>query len=109
MKDKKLELTIKERAILPDLLPQQGNRLQQIVIRTILSKIEFSSNEISNNAMTFSPTGIGWSKDAANKVFDFSFEASEISILKESAILADKENRVTQHNLSLIEKIERLS
>jgi hypothetical protein len=105
---KKLKLNIKERVILSDILPAQGNKLQQIIVRGITIKTEFKPEEIDKFGLTFSHQGVAWNEKAKSAEFEFELQDSEISILKEAAISLDKEARVTQHNLSLIEKIEEL-
>ena len=106
---KKLTLNIKERVLLPDILPQQGNKLQQIIVRDLLSKSEFKPAEIEKYGLTFSHQGVAWNEKAKSASFDLELSDAEISILKEAAVNLDKEARVTQYNLSLIEKIEKLS
>ncbi len=105
---KKLKLNIKERVILSDILPQAGHKLQQIIVRSLLAKAEFTPEEIDKYGLTFSSHGVVWNEIAKTATFEIEFSETEISILRESAILLDKEKRVTQHNLSLIEKIESL-
>ena len=105
---KKLKLTIKERVLISDILPQQGSKLQQIIVRGITRKTEFNSVEIDEYGLKWSGQGIGWNEKAKSSEFEFEVSESELSVLKESASLIDKENRVTQHNLSLLEKIESL-
>lgn len=105
---KKLTLTIKERVILSDILPQQGSKLQQIIVRSIARKTEFTSEEIDEYGLKWSAQGVAWNEKAKSAEFEFEVSESELSVLKEAASLIDKENRVTQHNLSLIEKIETL-
>lgn len=105
---KKLTLTIKERVILSDILPQQGNKLQQIIVRGLTRKTEFKSEEIDEFGLTFSHQGVAWNEKAKLAEFEFEVSESELSVLQESAKLIDKENRVTQHNLSLLEKLESL-
>lgn len=105
---KKLKLTIKERVILSDILPQQGNKLQQIIIRGLTKKTEFKPDEVDEFGMTFTAQGVAWNEKAKSAEFEFELSDAELSILKESASLADKEARVTQHNLSLLEKIDLL-
>lgn len=105
---KKLKLNIKERVILSDILPQQGNKLQQIIVRGLILKTEFKPAEIDKYGLTFSHQGVAWNEKAKSAQFEYELSEAEISILKESAGTLDKEARVTQHNLSLIEKIESL-
>ncbi len=105
---KKLKLTIKERVILSDILPQQGSKLQQIIVRSITRKTEFNSEEIDEFGLKWSAQGVAWNEKAKSAEFEFEVSESELSVLKEAASLIDKEARVTQHNLSLLEKIETL-
>jgi len=105
---KKLTLTIKERVILPDVLPQQGNKLQQIIVRGLSLKTEFKPEEIDEYGLKWSAQGVAWNEKAKSAEFEFEVSESELSVLKEAASLIDKEARVTQHNLSLLEKIETL-
>lgn len=105
---KKLKLNIKERVILSDILPQQGNKLQQIIVRGLILKTEFKPAEIDKYGLTFTPQGVAWNEKAKSAHFEYEVSEAEISILKEAAGTLDKEARVTQHNLSLIEKIETL-
>jgi len=105
---KKLKLNIKERVVLSDILPPQGTKLQQIVVRSLTLKTEFKPEEIDELGLTFSQQGVSWNEKAKTKEFEIELQESEILILKEAAILIDKESRVTQYNLSLIEKIEGL-
>jgi len=105
---KTLKLTIKERVILADILPQQGSKLQQIIVRGLTIKTEFKPEEIDEFGLTFSHQGVAWNEKAKSAMFEFELSDAELSILKESASLADKEARVTQHNLSLLEKIDLL-
>lgn len=107
-KESRLNLTIKERALLPDILPQQGNKLQQIIVRGLLLKVEFKSTEIDQYGLKFTGQGISWNEKGNKTAFDYELQDSEISILKEAAVDIDKNGKVTQHNLSLLEKIEAL-
>jgi len=105
---KALKLSIKERVILPEILPQQGSKLQQIIVRSLLAKIEFTPAEIKSFEMNFTAKGISWNEKAHSEKFSVELSEPEVSVLKEAAAALDKEARVTQHNLSLVEKIESL-
>lgn len=108
MTTKTLNLTLKERALLPDILPAAGNKLKQIIVRSLIRKIEFTPEEIEKFGMSFSQNGISWNKEAIGKIFDLELTDAEVNILKESSSELDKTNKITQHNLSLIEKIDSL-
>lgn len=103
-----LKLNIKERVILSDILPTQGSKLQQIIVRGLMLKTEFKPAEIEKFGLTITHQGVAWNEKAKSAEFEYELSEAEISILKEAAASLDKEARVTQHNLSLIEKIEIL-
>jgi len=106
--EKSLILTMKERVILPEILPQNGSKLQQILVRSLISKIEFSQSEIQEFEIQFTQTGINWNKRAIGRTFSWPVSAAEISILKQASAEFDKNGKVTQFNLSLIEQIDEL-
>lgn len=106
--EQSLVLTMKERVILPEILPQHGSKLQQILVRSLISKIEFSQSEIKEFEIQFTQTGINWNKSAIGRKFSWPVSAAEISILKQASAELDKNGKVTQFNLSLIEQIDEL-
>lgn len=107
-KMKKLKLSIKERAMLVDLMPAQGNKLQQTIVRGLAGKAEFSIQEIEKYKINYSAQGMSWSLEAKDAEFEIEISEAELMILKEASSAVDKEGKVTQHNLSLIDKIDKL-
>lgn len=106
--EKTIELTMKERAVLLGMLPVEGSKLQQIIVKDLLDKIRFTEQEEKEFKIVRSDTAINWNDKAAKMTFKFSLNAPEISILKEVSADTDKNKKVNQHNLSLILKIDQL-
>lgn len=108
-KKNELQLTMIERAMFSDILPQQGNKLQQIVVRSLIERIKFTDEEKEEFKISATNNGIQWSAEKAkDRIFGFVLSDVELSIVKEASTTLDKENRVNQQNLSLIEKIDAL-
>lgn len=106
---KELQLTMLERAIFSDILPQQGNKLQQIIVRSLREQIKFTEEEIEKFEISATSNGIKWNGEKTEcSIFSFSLSEVEISIIKEASAIIDSEKRVNQHNLSLLEKIDAL-
>lgn len=105
---KKITLSIKERAILCDLLPQSGGKLQQIIVRGLLEKFSFTDKETEKHHIKYIEGAMTWSGDANDVLFTIEVSEAEINVLKETSASANEAGRVTQHNLSLIEKIDSL-
>jgi hypothetical protein len=99
-----MKLSIKERLILQGLLPQQGSMLTMTIVQEVQDKIKITSDEISKLNMKETKQGITWD---AEKEIELELELNDSikKVLKESAQKADKEEKVTTENLSLIQKL----
>lgn len=104
-----LELTVKERVILPSILPAQGDKLTQIMVRSINEKVTFSEKEIKDLEMKSDSAGIRWNPEKAKEsLFSFEVSDAEKMILKDASKELDTTKKVNQDNLSLVEKIDSL-
>jgi hypothetical protein len=103
-----INLTVKERLIFSGTLPREGNFLQQVVVRDLLKKVELSKQEQTDIELTFMPNGnLTWKEELA-KDMTVTLENPEVSLLKSSFDNLEKGNKITQDNLSLMEKIKAL-
>lgn len=107
---KSLNLSIMERAMLVDMLPAQGNKIQQIICRSLIEKVRFTDEEIKKYNLQFNPGGMSGNELAQKKDASIIIEISDVDaeILKEASSRFDKEGKVNQLNLPLIEKIDQL-
>jgi hypothetical protein len=95
-----MKLNIVNRLNIARFFPREGGILQQLLVRDITKKIEFTQDEIkeiglkqSNNQLTWNPE-----KDFEKEV---NFSESEINFLKDQIDLLDREKRITQDMLDL--------
>lgn len=105
---KTLKLTVKERVIFEEILPQQGRKIEMILCNDLLKKIEFSPEEISRYKLTDQGGGrVVWDQD---KEQDKEIEITEeqVSLLKKAASEIDETGKATRFNVSLLAKIDDL-
>jgi hypothetical protein len=99
-----LKMNVKDRLVLQSILPQQGSMLTMTIVQEVQDKIKITSDEISKLNMKETKQGITW--DAEKKIeLELELNDSIKKVLKESAQKADKEEKVTTENLSLIQKL----
>jgi len=91
-----MRLTIKERIILKGILPENGGMAKMTLVRELLKKTAITSDDVQKTGMTDT------SEDPNT---EFGFNDSELALLIEAAEMADKSEKITMDNLSLIEKI----
>ncbi len=97
-----MKLTINERVLIPAFIISQGTLHQIRLSRDLLKKIEFTADEIKKANLDIDGNIYTWSKDIEVEI---KFSKDEQNHLKESAKKADKDAKVTDRNIKLIEKL----
>ena len=100
-----MRLTIKERIILKGILPENGGMAKMTLVRELLKKTAITSDDVQKTGMTDTSDGNTIWDSTKDPNMEFSFNDSELALLKEAAEMADKSEKITMDNLSLIEKI----
>jgi transposase-like protein len=101
-----MKLNIKERLLMSQLYPQQGNIAQQILVRDISKKVGITQDELKEYGIkSLENGGLTWEKDAEKEV---ALSGAELNLLKEQVAKLDKENRVTMELLDLFLKIKEV-
>ena len=105
-----MKLSVAERIILPELLPEQGSMINMLLVKHIREKIEFSSAEIGDFNLRGEEQKDGtcrfkWNPEKAIDV-KFHFEKPEIDFLKAQVDRLDSEGNITSNNLALCLKIK---
>lgn len=102
-----MKLSIKERLMLPTIMPLEGNLQEQMSVKVIKEKALISKEEEKAIKYKAGNEGINWDeKLAVDKEIDLN--PAEIILLKSAVDTLDKNNKVTQNNLSLCIKIKSL-
>ena len=107
-----MKLSISDRVGIQRILPSRGNMVQQIIIRDIGKKIEFSQAEAKRIKMRVRRDGntssVEWdTAKAKDKVIVFT--DAEIEIMKTGVEELDTKKQVSQALLPLCEKIRSYS
>jgi hypothetical protein len=105
-----MKLLIKDRLVIGNLYPAQGNILQQTLIRDISKKVEVTQDEMKQIKLVpiEGAQGMKWDPEEAGKLGDrdVEFTAAELNLLKEQVNKLDRENKITQGLLDLCLKIK---
>ena len=102
---KTLKLSVLDRLLLPQLLPQSGGKIEMLLMESILEKIKFTPEEISKYGLKDDNGGITWSNGQA---VEFEFTGEQVEIMRSASKQADEQKKITRENLSLIKKIDDL-
>lgn len=103
-----MDLTIKERLLLTGILPEESDKMTQIICEEISKKVTFSVKEIEKYKIEAIPNGYKWDSDFDNEVFNIELSESEATVLKEQSKRLDIGKKITRQLLSLIKKIDAL-
>lgn len=100
-----MKLTIKERLQTSSLYPQGGNIISQQLVRDISEKVSIDQEEMKEIELRAEGDQLRWN-DKIAKEKEVKFTKMEIDFLKKQVDRVEKEEKVTQSNLSLCEKIQ---
>lgn len=102
MTEKKIVLDIKDRLNMLGLLPKESDRIEQIIIKNILNKVEINQEEMKE--INLKKEGNQWKWDSV-KGKEIVFTEIEFDVIKKSIDKLDKDKKITQENLPLCVKI----
>lgn len=109
IKKSTLSLTIKERVLLPGILPNSGRKIEMILVRDLLERVEFTPLEIAEfNLKDLGDGRIVWDPRREREL-EIELTSQQIELLKKAANALDEAGKVTTDNLPLLEKIDALS
>ena len=103
-----MELTIKERIILPVILPERSDKMTQYICDDIIKKVSFRPEERKKYKIEPFPNGWKWDDAYNGLTFPVEFSESESLVLKEQSKRLDSERSITREILSLIKKVDNL-
>jgi hypothetical protein len=103
-----LKLSVKDRAVLPSILPEKSSYLEQRMIKDITKLIEFTEEEEKEYAIRVLPQGqIGWNAEGSKEenAKEFKFSKEQFDLIKQSARKLDEDGKVNQLNVGICEKV----
>lgn len=102
-----MNLSVKDRIAIMDMLPQAGSISEMIDIMEIIKKVRLGQEEKTEIEFRESQGSISWNASSdKGKEIEFSFE--ELSILKAAVKKLDSEKKVNAANLDICLKINSL-
>jgi len=95
-----MKLNILSRLNIARLFPRESGILQQMLVKSIAKKVEFSKEEIERIKLRQEGENIVWEpKNDFEK--DIDFTDAEVQLLRDMVDLIDREKRITQDMLDI--------
>lgn len=107
----RMKLGVKDRTVIPQILPKEGNFIQQRLVRDIRQKTELSQDDMEFVEMKASlKGGVTWEKKKEKELGQISvkFTGAEIGLLKDSAKRLDETEKINQDTLDFCERVHNL-
>ncbi len=102
-----MNLTIKDRIIMVDLLPEQGGMIDMILVKSISDKVALTAKEITDFSVVQEGNSVKWDQSKDTGV-EIGFEMSEIELLKRRVQELDASKSITMRTFDLCLKIKEL-
>jgi len=107
----KIKLGVKERLMIAQILPREGNLIAQRIMRDIVTKTELSQDEMDKVGMEPTPDGgVKWDdeKEADFGRKQIKFTDAEAGYLKDQVKKLDQTEKITRDTFLLCERIHNL-
>ena len=102
-----MKLTVKERIVFASLFPKNYNLVEGTLIKDIKKKVEMTQEELKDYEVKSLGNQITWNADKT-KEKDIVFTDMEIDFLKERIKELDKEKKLSDDNIDLAQKINKI-
>lgn len=99
----KVKLNVGERMIVLGVLPKEGNFVTIRMIRTLISKLGLSAEEIKDYEVVEDNGTVRWNPKKAGES-EFEFADAELAMIKKSLMKLDEGNKLTQEMIPVYEK-----
>lgn len=96
-----MKLSIKDRLLLINLLPQKGNFVTMTIREDLFNKIKISQEEIEVTEMHSTDAGVTWNTDKEGEERLFEFSELEIEMVKNILKSLDEKKELTADTIDL--------
>ena len=100
-----MELTIKDRLVIPELLPRHGRLIEMQLVNSIMQLVLFAPAEIHEFEIKDSQTGTVWNPKK-ERMIDKQFTPEQITIIKKGIDNLDKDSQITPEMVETIMKFQ---
>lgn len=102
-----MKMTIKDRIVVVDLLPEQGGMIDMILAKSVSDKVALTAREITDFSVVQEGNSVKWDQTKDTGV-EICFEASEVEMLKKRVQELDEQKSITMRTFDLCMKIKDL-
>ena len=100
-----MKLSVKERILLDRLYIQKGSMSEQIIMRDIKKKVDFTQSEIKEFNIVSKGNRITWDKENT-KCIEIDFSQAELELLKTQVTELDNKKEITDEILDVCIKVK---
>lgn len=98
-----MQLTLLDRLVIRNILPNEGNIKSLIIIKDIVKKVELSQDEVKKFDLQTNEKGhLTWNKEGINASFETEFTELETNEIKLCLIKLDRENKINVDMLNIV-------
>ncbi len=102
-----MKLTLLEKVLLPQILPQEGNIKSLIILKDLRKKIELTQDDIKDYSIEVLDNGsVKWNEAGVNAEFEIEFTELEKEEVKRIISKLDKEEKLPSSLLNLAQLFE---
>lgn len=103
-----LKLSVKERLIFQEILPENGRKVEMILCNDLLNKIEFTADEVSRLKLRDVGNGVVNWDVSAETLLEVELTPEQVDLLQRGSAKMDENGKVTRYNVGLLQKIDEL-
>ena len=100
-----MKLSVKERILLDRLYVQKGSMSEQIIMRDIKKKVDFTQPEIKKFNIVSNGNQITWDKEKVKSI-EIDFSQAELELLKTQVTELDSKKEITNDILDVCIKVK---
>lgn len=104
----KIKLTGIDRAVIPELLPKEGDMLQLTTCKAIIDLIGIKPSEFDFYGITLEGGRMMWKGEGILQEKDFDIKKPESQVLKAAVDQLNNTKKITLQNLETCQKIQRM-
>lgn len=105
---KTIKLSVRDRVIFSEILPESGRKIEMILCNDLLKKIEFTPEEVSEFGLADTGGGrVTWDTTRERSI-DIELTEEQVFLLKKASNEIDEQGKVTRYNVDLLDQIDKL-
>ena len=104
----KTKLTGIDRAMIPNILPREGDLLQQTTVKGIIEKVEIKPEEFEYYGITLEGNRMVWKGERILQEKEFDISKPESQVLKAAVEHLNNTKKITLQTLETCQKIQRM-